>query len=145
MSAPIVDSAVILPHVDVGRGCTIKRAIIDEGCQIPDGMSIGTDLALDAQRFHVTENGVVLVTADMLRRLSSLPQAVSAAPARLPVVLLWHMHQPQYRDALSGPVRPAVDLPARHQGLHRHGGAPGGEPGRARGGELHPGAARAAG
>src|SRR5579863_1827164 len=22
--------------------------------------------------------------------------------ARLPVVLLWHMHQPQYRDALSG-------------------------------------------
>jgi glucose-1-phosphate adenylyltransferase len=57
--------------VDVGRSCTIKRAIIDEGCQIPDGMSIGTDLALDAQRFHVTENAVVLVTADMLRRLSS--------------------------------------------------------------------------
>jgi alpha-amylase/alpha-mannosidase (GH57 family) len=23
-------------------------------------------------------------------------------PARLPVVLMWHMHQPQYRDALSG-------------------------------------------
>ncbi|MDB6101605.1 MAG: glycoside hydrolase, partial [Gammaproteobacteria bacterium] len=23
-------------------------------------------------------------------------------PARLPVVLLWHMHQPQYRDALTG-------------------------------------------
>ncbi len=65
-----VDSAVILPHVDVGRGCTIKRAIIDEGCQIPDGLSIGTDLALDGQRFHVTENGVVLVTADMLRRLT---------------------------------------------------------------------------
>ncbi len=38
-----VDGAVILPHVDVGRGCTINRAIIDEGCQIPDGMSIGTD------------------------------------------------------------------------------------------------------
>jgi glucose-1-phosphate adenylyltransferase len=64
-----VDSAVILPHVDVGRGCTIKRAIVDEGCQIPDGMSIGTDLALDEKRFHLTENGVVLVTADMLRRM----------------------------------------------------------------------------
>ncbi|MBV8405873.1 MAG: glycoside hydrolase, partial [Gammaproteobacteria bacterium] len=23
-------------------------------------------------------------------------------PARLPVILLWHMHQPQYRDALTG-------------------------------------------
>jgi glucose-1-phosphate adenylyltransferase len=66
-----VDSAVILPHVDVGRGCTIKRAIVDEGCQIPDGMSIGTDLALDGQRFHLTENAVVLVTADMLRQLNS--------------------------------------------------------------------------
>ena len=22
--------------------------------------------------------------------------------ARLPVILLWHMHQPQYRDALTG-------------------------------------------
>jgi len=27
---------------------------------------------------------------------------MSAGPARLPVVLLWHMHQPQYRDALNG-------------------------------------------
>ena len=25
-----------------------------------------------------------------------------ASAARLPVVLLWHMHQPQYRDAISG-------------------------------------------
>src|SRR5579862_4970288 len=25
-----------------------------------------------------------------------------ADPARLPVILLWHMHQPQYRDALTG-------------------------------------------
>src|SRR5688572_16095202 len=25
-----------------------------------------------------------------------------SSPVRLPVVLLWHMHQPQYRDALTG-------------------------------------------
>jgi len=25
-----------------------------------------------------------------------------SAPPRLPVILLWHMHQPQYRDALTG-------------------------------------------
>ncbi len=83
-----VDGAVILPHVDVGRGCTIKRSIIDEGCQIPDGLSIGTDLAQDSQRFHVTENGVVLVTADMLRRLTHPVAATRArrmeAPVRLP-------------------------------------------------------------
>ena len=34
-------------------------------------MQIGTDRGADARRFHVTENGVVLVTPDMLRRLRS--------------------------------------------------------------------------
>ncbi|HUN27124.1 MAG TPA: glucose-1-phosphate adenylyltransferase [Steroidobacteraceae bacterium] len=65
-----VEDAVILPHVEIGKGCRIRRSIIDDGCQVPDGMLIGIDLAVDAQRFHVTENGVVLVTADMLRKLS---------------------------------------------------------------------------
>ena len=65
-----VEGAVILPHVDIGKGCTIHRAILDEGCRVPDGLTIGVDPELDAQRFHVTENGVALVTADMLRRLT---------------------------------------------------------------------------
>jgi len=64
-----VEGAVILPHVDIGKGCNIRHAIIDEGCRVPDGLTIGVDAELDAQRFHVTEKGVVLVTQDMLRRL----------------------------------------------------------------------------
>ena len=52
-----------------------------------------------------------------------------AEPLR--VVLCWHMHQPQYRDPITGRARAAVDLPARHQGLRRHGGAPGGAAARA--------------
>ncbi len=35
----------------------------------PTACSIGVDRAADARRFHVTEKGVVLVTADMLRSL----------------------------------------------------------------------------
>ncbi len=66
-----VEGAVILPHVDIGKGCTVKHAIIDEGCRVPDGMNIGVDPALDAERFHVTKKGVVLVTQDMLRRLKA--------------------------------------------------------------------------
>jgi glucose-1-phosphate adenylyltransferase len=58
--------SVILPHVAVGRGCRISRAIIDEGCTIPDGTVIGEDPVADRQRFHVSEQGVVLVTQDML-------------------------------------------------------------------------------
>jgi len=65
-----IQSSVILPHVEIGRGCVIRGAILDEGCEIPDGMTIGMDRAADAGRFHVTDKGVVLVTADMLRRLT---------------------------------------------------------------------------
>ena len=65
-----IQSSVILPHVEIGRGCVIRGAILDEGCEIPDGMSIGTDRVADTNRFYVTDKGVVLVTADMLRTLA---------------------------------------------------------------------------
>jgi glucose-1-phosphate adenylyltransferase len=63
----IVQASIVLPHVSIGRNCMIHRAIIDEGCVIPDDTRIGMDLAADAQRFEVTERGVVVVTPDMLR------------------------------------------------------------------------------
>jgi glucose-1-phosphate adenylyltransferase len=65
----VIEDSVILPHVDIAKSCHIRRAIVDEGCQIREGMTIGIDRTADAQRFHVTDNGVVLVTADLLRRL----------------------------------------------------------------------------
>ena len=64
-----VSRSVILPHVSIGKNCTIAGAIIDEGCEIPSGMCIGLDCEDDARRFMVTEKNVVLVTADMIRRL----------------------------------------------------------------------------
>ncbi|MCC7256888.1 MAG: glucose-1-phosphate adenylyltransferase [Gammaproteobacteria bacterium] len=64
--------SVLLPNVRVGRDCHIARAILDEGCTVPDGMRIGSDLAEDAQRFCVTERGVVLVTPGMLAGFGSV-------------------------------------------------------------------------
>ena len=66
---------VVMPYVRVGRGCRISRAIIDEGCVVPDGTVIGEDLALDQERFHVTEQGIVLVTPDMLAPAAPGPVA----------------------------------------------------------------------
>jgi glucose-1-phosphate adenylyltransferase len=63
--------SVVLPNARIGRSCRIHQAIVDEGCVIPDGMVIGEDSALDRQRFHVTEQGVVLVTQDMLKNCSA--------------------------------------------------------------------------
>ena len=66
-----IQRSVILPHTEIGRGCAISGAVIDEGCEVPDGTRIGLEREADARRFHVTENGVVLVTLDMLRSTRS--------------------------------------------------------------------------
>jgi glucose-1-phosphate adenylyltransferase len=62
-----VESCVVLPDVTIGKHCIVKRAILDEGCEIADGTQIGVDRHADEQRFHITDQGVVLVTPDMLR------------------------------------------------------------------------------
>jgi glucose-1-phosphate adenylyltransferase len=61
-----VSDSVLLPDVEVGRNCKISKAIIDHGCKIPEGTTIGEDLEADAKRFYVSRDGVVLVTPDML-------------------------------------------------------------------------------
>ena len=43
--------------------------VVDRGCVLPDGLVIGEDAALDAERFFVTPNGVTLVTKAMLEAL----------------------------------------------------------------------------
>ena len=61
-----IEDSVIFPEVDVGRGCRVRRAVIDRGCRIPSGTTIGFDAAADARRFHVSPKGIVLVTPEML-------------------------------------------------------------------------------
>ncbi len=61
-----VEDSVVLPNVRVGQRAHIRRAVIDKGCIIPDDAVIGHDREEDAKRFHVSRNGVVLVTPDML-------------------------------------------------------------------------------
>ena len=65
-----IDQAVLLPNITIGRGCRISKVVVDRGCELPDGLVIGEDPVLDAQRFERTDNGVVLVTRSMLNRLA---------------------------------------------------------------------------
>lgn len=64
-----VDDAVVLPDVQINRHCRLKKVVIDRNCKIPSGLVIGDDPELDAKRFYRTDNGVVLVTKDMLTAL----------------------------------------------------------------------------
>ncbi|PVV21429.1 MAG: glucose-1-phosphate adenylyltransferase [gamma proteobacterium symbiont of Ctena orbiculata] len=61
-----VTETVVLPDVNIGRNCRITKAVIDRGCDIPEGTIIGEDPDQDGERFYVSEKGVVLVTPEML-------------------------------------------------------------------------------
>jgi glucose-1-phosphate adenylyltransferase len=61
-----LQDVVALPDVHFGRDCHISRAVIDKGCELPDGTIIGEDAEEDAKQFYVSPNGVVLVTPEML-------------------------------------------------------------------------------
>jgi glucose-1-phosphate adenylyltransferase len=57
--------------VSIGASCRLRKVVIDRGCQIPDGTVIGEDPARDGERFYRTDSGVVLVTAEALKRQSA--------------------------------------------------------------------------
>jgi glucose-1-phosphate adenylyltransferase len=59
-----VDSSILFSHVNVGRHCRIRKAIIDRDVHIPEGTTIGYDSEADRQRYFVTESGITVVTRD---------------------------------------------------------------------------------
>jgi glucose-1-phosphate adenylyltransferase len=64
-----ITDSVVMPQVDIGRYARINNAIIDRGCIIPPGTSIGIDEDSDRERgFRMTEKGRVLVTPEMLNQ-----------------------------------------------------------------------------
>jgi len=56
-----VEDSILMESVDVGRYAKIRRAIIDKDVVIPRYSEIGYNLEEDRRRFHITENGIVVV------------------------------------------------------------------------------------
>jgi glucose-1-phosphate adenylyltransferase len=44
--------------------------VIDRGCILPAGLSVGDNKELDEKRFYRTESGIVLITQEMLDKLN---------------------------------------------------------------------------
>jgi glucose-1-phosphate adenylyltransferase len=61
--------AVVLPHCDIGRGARLRKVVLDSGVHIPPELVVGEDPVLDAKRFRRTDNGVCLITQNMIDRL----------------------------------------------------------------------------
>ncbi len=66
-----LEEAVVLPSVEVGRHARLKRVVIDRGVTIPDGLVVGEDPVLDAQRFRRSPMGVCLITKAMIEKLEA--------------------------------------------------------------------------
>ena len=59
-----VESSIIFTHVDIGRHCRIRRAIIDRDVHLPEGTVIGYDREEDRRNYFVTQSGLTVVTRD---------------------------------------------------------------------------------
>ncbi len=59
-----VESCIVFSHVNIGRHCRIRRAIIDRDVHIPEGSVIGYDMEEDRRNYFITETGITVVTRD---------------------------------------------------------------------------------
>jgi glucose-1-phosphate adenylyltransferase len=64
-----IENTVVMPYADIGRSARLRNVIVDRGVRIPEGLVVGEDPLADAERFRRTEQGVCLITQDMLDRL----------------------------------------------------------------------------
>ncbi|HRX72893.1 MAG: glucose-1-phosphate adenylyltransferase [Geminicoccaceae bacterium] len=65
-SYSVLEGAVILPDVDIGRDARLRNVVVDRGVRIPAGLVVGEDPELDARRFRRSDKGICLVTQPML-------------------------------------------------------------------------------
>ncbi|WP_370893062.1 glucose-1-phosphate adenylyltransferase [Janibacter sp. GXQ6167] len=57
-----VTDSVVMDGANIGRYCTIRKAILDKGVTVPEGTRIGIDREEDLARgFHVTDSGIVVI------------------------------------------------------------------------------------
>jgi glucose-1-phosphate adenylyltransferase len=57
----LVEHSLLFPRVTVGEGAQLRRCIIDKNVTVPAGEKIGFDRGRDAERFTVSDAGIVVI------------------------------------------------------------------------------------
>jgi glucose-1-phosphate adenylyltransferase len=65
-SGAYVEGSVLMDGVQIGRGAVVRHAILDKDVVVPDGAHIGVDPEVDAQRYHVSPAGIVVLGKSQL-------------------------------------------------------------------------------
>ena len=60
---------IAMPYVEIGRHARLTGVVIDKDVVIPEGLVVGEDPELDAQRFTRTWGGICLITSSMIANL----------------------------------------------------------------------------
>jgi glucose-1-phosphate adenylyltransferase len=61
-SRATVDGSIVMHNTEIGRGATVRNAILDKNVRIPDGAAVGVDHEHDIARgLLVTDTGIVVV------------------------------------------------------------------------------------
>ncbi len=60
---------IAMPYVEIGRHARLTGVVIDKDVVIPEGLVVGEDPELDAQRFTRTWGGICLITSSMIAKL----------------------------------------------------------------------------
>jgi glucose-1-phosphate adenylyltransferase len=56
-----IEDAIIMNRVEIGRGCRLRRVILDKNVYIPPGTEIGYDADKDRERYSATKSGIVVI------------------------------------------------------------------------------------
>jgi glucose-1-phosphate adenylyltransferase len=66
-SRSLITDSVLLDNVQIGRDCTVRKAILDKDVVLADGASVGVSRERDLDRgLTVTDTGIVVVPKGML-------------------------------------------------------------------------------
>ncbi len=57
----VVEDSIILDDTHIGAGSVVKRAIVDKNVHVADGARLGVDSEADAERFTMSDGGIVVV------------------------------------------------------------------------------------
>jgi len=87
----VIEQSIVMPDARIGSGCRLRRVIVETGSHVPDGLVIGEDPNVDAERFQLSDGGIVLASASALSQAD--PHSGQPAP-----------RQPAYRLQATGGI-----------------------------------------
>jgi len=75
-----IDDSILFAGANIGRGVKLKRVLCDKNVTIEDGTVIGVDREQDAERFHVSESGIVVIPKNCIVPREGPLQAIKSSP-----------------------------------------------------------------